>query len=219
MSVESPPVRLDTVQALRGVAALLVVLFHAASIWREGTGGAGLAGPWDGGWAGVDLFFVISGFVMVWVTADRAGGARPAGRFLFDRATRIYPLWWVFCSLMGLYFLLTYGQPASPATLADGSPLSVFACSLALWPLGDQPVLGVGWTLTFEIAFYALFAVLMLLRSRWRLPLIGLWGGVLLYLLVTTPPTARLPDSWAGVLLSPLCLEFVLGAGVAAWIR
>lgn len=198
---------------------MLVVLFHAAQIWRDMTGHAGMTAIWDRGWAGVDLFFVISGFVMVWVAAERSSGVASAGRFLFDRATRIYPLWWVFCALMALYFLITYGQPAAPDRYTGNGAILAFVQSIALWPTGDLPVLTVGWTLTFELAFYALFALLLLLPSRWRMPALLVWGAGLAAIWVTNANPPALPDSWVGILANPLCLEFVFGACVAWVIR
>lgn len=224
---------LNSVQILRAAAAALVVIFHAFALWREGVGPGGdtlFMGPWDRGYAGVDLFFVISGFIMVWVTQERAGRPREAAQFAYARVTRIFPLWWVFCAGMGAYFWLTYGQPASPALVAPHEAYGVFVRSMALWPQRLQPVLTVGWTLIYELAFYAIFAVLMLLRRQWRMPLIGLWGVILIGLIIMPvimpvaapsaassliPSSASLPASWVRVWLSPLCLEFVMGAGVA----
>ena len=219
MSVETPSPearRLDGVQALRGVAALLVVVFHAAAVWREQAGAPrALIGPWDQGYAGVDLFFVISGFIMVWVAAQRPRGARTAARFAFSRATRIYPLWWVFCGLMAAYFMASYGQPAAPRAGAVRGPWAAFAGSMLLSPQGELPVLQVGWTLVFELAFYAVFALLLLLvPPRWRPAALAAWGAVLLIRLAAGGPAPAMPGSWAGVLLHPLCLEFLLGAAV-----
>ena len=221
MSVEPPPTaaRLHGLQALRGVAALLVVLFHAAQIWRGHAGVQGFAGPWDQGWAGVDLFFVISGFVMVWIGADIAPDARAAARFAWRRATRIYPLWWVFCGLMALYFLLSYGQPAAPDVVGEDGALDYLAASFALWPQPATPVLGVGWTLSFELVFYAVFAGLLLLPKAVRVPTILLWGAAVVGSWAVLPASGDLPGSPLGVLVHPLSAEFAIGAAAAALLR
>ena len=219
MSVETPPARaqrLHTIQALRGAAALLVVLFHAAAIWREHAGAPDARlGPWDQGYAGVDLFFVISGFVMVWVAGYRAPGGRQALRFAFDRVTRIYPLWWIACAAMAAYFLVSYGQPASPAMAGPDAAWGYLGASLALWPQPGLPVLQVGWTLVFELAFYAVFALLLLLPVRARPVALQLWGGVVVARLVLGPAAPAMPGSWPGVLGHPLVLEFLFGAAAA----
>lgn len=220
MSVEPAPIRLESVQALRGVAALLVVAVHATGIWRDIGGGAGLAGPWDRGWAGVDLFFVISGFIMVWIATDRPRGAGTAARCLRDRALRIYPLWWLYCGVMAAYFLLSYGIPAAPGAAGTEQPVRHFLASMLLWPTDVLPVLGVGWTLTFELGFYAVFAVLLwLLPPRLRLWGVWAWGAVIVALWVFPPPGAGWSRGWSGVLLGPLSLQFVMGAAVAASLR
>ena len=92
------PKRLESVQALRGVAALLVLFYHLASFQRqmaeENRDDILLtSGIWDNGWAGVDLFFVISGFIMVYVTRNSGRTLKDVGRFMASRITRIYPLW------------------------------------------------------------------------------------------------------------------------------
>jgi peptidoglycan/LPS O-acetylase OafA/YrhL len=221
MSIEPvpAPLRLNSLQALRAIAAILVVIFHGAGIWREGVGAVGFAGPWDRGWAGVDLFFVISGFVMVWVAGDRAAGIRTAARFLWDRATRVYPLWWVFCALMAVYFFFTYGQPASPALVTPDTAWGMFARSMLLWPQGQMPVLSVGWTLIFEMAFYAVFALLLLVPAKWRCVGLLIWATVLLYRWNFTAADSGLPNSWLMTLLDPLCFEFLIGAAVAYCLK
>jgi exopolysaccharide production protein ExoZ len=217
MSIASTPAptRLQSLQALRAIAALLVVVFHSALIWRELSGAVGFSGPWDQGWAGVDLFFVISGFVMVWVAGDRAAGVKSAVRFWFDRATRVYPLWWVFCSLMALYFLLVYGQPASPVTQSAESSWGMFARSMLLWPQGEMPVLVVGWTLIFELAFYGLFGVLLLVPAKFRPLGLAVWAAILIYRWNFTPAESSLAYSWHMTLADQLCMEFLIGAAVA----
>jgi len=114
MSIETPPPlsenrarRLDNIQALRGIAAVLVVFYHIALFLREGAwpGVSGYpTGIWDQGWVGVDLFFVISGFIMVWTTRDIQRGVGTAANFLWRRALRIYPLWWICAAVMAVYF-------------------------------------------------------------------------------------------------------------------
>ncbi len=211
------PSRLYSVQALRGLAAVLVVLFHAAAIWREhaGLGPTAFSGPWDQGYAGVDLFFVISGFIMVWVAGDRSAGPVTVARFAFDRVTRIYPLWWIFCAIMAAYFLVTYSQPAAPNVTDQSGAWRYFATSMALWPQADMPVLQVGWTLVFEMAFYAVFAALLFLPQKIRPFMLGLWALGLLLKLAISGPGPNMPGSWWEVLSHPLVLEFLLGASVA----
>lgn len=97
--------RLYSIQALRGVAAFLVLIFHLNAILYSGNKDTNQIGAfWANGFAGVDMFFVISGFIMVYVARDIVPGFKSSVRFLFFRVARIYPLWWFFASLMMVYF-------------------------------------------------------------------------------------------------------------------
>ena len=200
-----------TVQALRGLACVLVVLYHAAEAW-----GAGQVPPraadavWPNGAAGVDLFFVISGFVMALTSAGLSGGA-DAWRFALRRVRRVVPLYWLMTGTkLALLAIVT------PTLLPD---LWHVGASLLFIPSRDvagavRPVLGVGWTLQFEVLFYGLFALaLAYRRPAWR---------VVLPLLVPLAVAGlfRRPD-WPAplVLANGLVLEFCLGLGVAAGLR
>lgn len=138
---------------------------------------------------GVDLFFVISGFIMAQVA-----GRRSAGEFLRDRLWRIYPMWWI--ALMPWLILLPRGVDRSFA-------------SVSLWPIihGQHfvPVLQVGWTLSFELLFYA--AVALVIVSRLWVPLL-LFCGLMIGALSTQ-------SSLIHFLGNPIALEFLLGAMVA----
>lgn len=221
MSIETPPAaaRLYSLQALRGLAVLMVVIYHAAEIWHDITGQDRIMGVWDHGWVAVDMFFVISGFVLVWVGAQKPHGVRPAVRFAIDRMTRIYPLWWIFCGLMGVYFFVTYGQPASPVQFDAGGAWMSLLKSLALWPQSGLPVLAVGWTLIFEFGFYMLFSALILVPARFRPWILLVWGVVLVFNWVTGTDSPALPGSWSATLLHPLCLDFLIGALIAYILR
>ena len=200
------PTLLHSVQALRGVAALLVVLFHI-SVFQvatpDGTRELLPAAPGLSlGWVGVDVFFVISGFVMVYIGWSLPSGARQSLKFLRRRALRIYPLWWAFAGLAAVEFLLTGGRG-----------LAYLVNSLLLVPQATSPVLEVGWTLIHEMYFYALFALALLLPVRQRLAALLGWTALLLGANLVTPmPGAA--EGWLSLALSPLGLEFGMGAAV-----
>lgn len=188
--------RLGNLQALRGLAALAVVLFHvietSAHQQRPVQGLAPLAG-W-GAW-GVDLFFVLSGFVMVHVQQRRARSAR---EFLADRLWRIAPLYWLLTLLLVLLQVL---RPSLfNGALAD-TRLVLASLGFVAGPwLGHAPVLWLGWTLEWEMAFYALFAMGLLLPWRWG-PAVCVAAGLSLLMALGA---------------DALGLEFLLGMGVAA---
>ena len=208
MSVESPalPARLPhlpRVQLLRGVAALLVLLAHLAVVEGKYSPDR-LLGDWAAfGFAGVDLFFVISGFIMVYVTWGGRGGARESGRFLWRRATRIYPLYWAVSAAVLVVWLLR------PAMVFGSNPDPDILRSFLLLPDEHLPLLSVGWTLIYEMYFYLVFALALLLPARWRILALVAWAVVA----QAVPAPEGSPT--LAVMLSPLVREFLFGALVA----
>ena len=198
-SADVQDARLGNLQALRAVAALAVVLFHVleTSVHQQRPVQvlAPLAG-W-GAW-GVDLFFVLSGFVMVQAQQRRR---RSAGRFMADRLWRIVPLYWLLTLTVVLLQLLR--PELFHGALADGRQvLASLGFASGAW-LGRPPVLWLGWTLEWEMGFYLLFALGLLLPWRAGPALcVGLGLGLLI-------------DLGADA----LGLEFLLGMGLAALHR
>jgi len=152
----APMKTLFSIQYLRGAAALAVVLYHALQ-WESG--------GFEVGRAGVDVFFVISGVIMWGITAD--GAATPRS-FLWRRVTRVAPLYWLATLLVaGLAIVWPYFLPE---VLLGWRHL---ALSLAFIPHFDPrgrpfPLLPPGWTLTYEAAFYLVFAAALLVPKRRR---------------------------------------------------
>lgn len=216
------PKRLESIQALRGIAALLVMFFHMAAFQRQmaGDNAADIAltsGFWDQGWAGVDLFFVISGFIMVYVTRQTGRRFIDVRRFLMARITRIYPLWWVCAGIMAVYFWVTYGLPAAPDRIAGQSEAYSYAVkSFLLIPQTEVPILGLGWTLTHEMFFYIIFAAILFLPRKYLPAVLILWALVTLAGSQFIRPAAfgrTIPE----LMFSPLSLEFIAG-GLAAYL-
>lgn len=175
--------KLRSIQVLRAVAACAVVVLHAYPEAHAPIGNAGY------GAAGVDLFFVISGFIMASVAQGQT-----AGQFLRDRLWRIYPLWWV--AVLPWLFMV----PRGPTFILS---------SLSLWPIyaGGYyvPVLKVGWTLSFELLFY--LGMTLAIATRAAAPL-ALYALFLLGALTTANPLLHFIGN-------PLALEFLMGVLVA----
>lgn len=154
-------------------AALLVVFYHFAYWnWYEcgcvDTKFPSLVPYSWWGWIGVQIFFVISGFVIA-LSAE----GRTANGFLRSRVLRLAPGLWFFALLAFLVLLITRVEPLPAATL-------LLLKSLVLWPVGPW-VDGVYWSLTIEVLFYSIvFLLLAAQRFDWLLPFAVVW------LLVTT---------------------------------
>ena len=176
--------RVSEIDALRGVAALAVVLFHYTTQFGVMFPGAPqMPLQVAHGHFGVNLFFIISGFV-IFMTLDRT---RSAMDFVVSRFSRLYPAYWV--SVM-LTFLLTHWL-GLPGKLVDGS--TAIANLLMFHNLFRVPhVDGVYWTLEVELLFYGWMLLLFVLRQLDRLFLLA---GALLALRWVYWAAAQ----WAGV--------------------
>jgi peptidoglycan/LPS O-acetylase OafA/YrhL len=161
---------LPWVQALRAFAALCVAFHHIAHDAIKGGGDprGWLAGlervfPWD---AGVDMFFVISGFVIVHASAGLFGRVDGPGIFLRRRLQRIVPLYWIMTT--AFLAVLLAGRGAIHGDI--GGPAYVAASYLFIpWARPDgvvQPAFGLGWTLNYEMFFYLAFTPFVVLPRR-----------------------------------------------------
>jgi exopolysaccharide production protein ExoZ len=202
------------IQSLRGVAALLVLTFHVYAVEGKYFGEhvvPGILGAF--GTCGVDLFFVISGFVMTSVTRLQFGSREAAVGFLKRRVMRIYPLYW-FYSLIVFAVMLVMPQWVNSST---GHHVEVVR-SFLLLPSATLPLLLQGWTLVYEMFFYVVFAVFLAsITERQFTKALILWAAVtcgLAYLL----ETGRISGPSLQIVGDPLVLEFISGCFCAlAW--
>ncbi|MEH6487424.1 acyltransferase [Hyphomonas oceanitis] len=195
---------LHGLQILRAVAAYGVVAFHVFE-FLNATPGFGLS-RFEIGKVGVDLFFVISGFIMVHTTAR----SEKPGHFIIKRAARIIPLYW---AATALAILATLSTPwlFPHADLSPASMLKSFAFIPAPDLSGEfQPILFVGWTLNFEMMFYGLFALSLFLPAHYRI-------RALVAALVAVFILGRLSgaDTSAAFYGQPIMLDFGIGCLIA----
>lgn len=143
--------RFETIQALRFVAALAVVVAHSAFYARERLGVE--APDLDAlGAAGVGLFFTISGFIMVKLRDDDP--TQDPRRFAWRRISRIIPLYWIMTSFK-LAVILVAADVVTTAVIDPTAVVSSYLLLPSHNELGHiEPVWTVGWTLVFEMAFY-----------------------------------------------------------------
>lgn len=204
-----------SIQILRAVAALAVTIEHIAGYEFARQYGLPDALPhFKFGRAGVDLFFVISGLVMVYASESYFGRARAPQEFFLRRLARIVPVYWATTTIVLVYLLLQYRDLAR----ANFSLESVAASYLFIpWPQLDgymAPIYGVGWTLNYEMFFYALFCLAVLFTRRTG----TIFLAVFLFAFVAFNYLVSLPTP-LGYWADPIILEFVFGMLIALALR
>jgi exopolysaccharide production protein ExoZ len=202
-----------TIQALRAIAALLVVVYHVFDMWGERADSAAPGVSWINGAAGVDIFFVISGFVMVVSSRRLASLPRAWWTFIQHRIVRIVPLYWLLTTAkLVLVFLF------ADLALRSAHDFGYVARSYLFFPVVDgaghfRPLLPVGWTLTYEFLFYLLFALALALRVD---VLRALGPGLGLLVIAALFRTQGWP-AWT-ILFNTIVVEFIFGVVLAKLI-
>jgi peptidoglycan/LPS O-acetylase OafA/YrhL len=204
--------RLPSVQILRALAALSVVVGHALHEARSFDATRAYEGVLDTrDWTpGVDLFFVLSGFIMMWTFGRRFGEPHAWQDFLRRRLVRIVPPYWIFTGLMVVATLL-FADWLETAAFSPEHALLSFLFIPHLAPNGGiHPILNLGWTLMYEMFFYVTFALALCFRRAVGL---ALMAGLFLFLHALAHYTPVLPEAlrlfWGDALL----FEFLFGAG------
>ena len=199
------PKRIKNIQALRGIAALLVVLFHLLAIERKyGQGVRALPDFVILGASGVDFFLVISGVALVMTSRGKFQQATYFQGFIFNRLVRIFPLYWFYSSLVLWVFLFN----PQWVNAMQGHQADLLA-SFLLLPQTRLPLLAVGWVLIHQLFYYLVFALLLLAPEKYLHPLLLFWAALIIVL--AFPGVSGPSFSWPLVTYHPLALEFITG--------
>ena len=178
--------QLDQVQFLRGIAAFSILIAHTPYLQR--------------GHFGVDLFFVISGFIMMYVTE------RSHENFLRKRIIRIVPLYW-----LGTFGLFALAAIAPDVLNTASTDIPNLLKSLFFIPYFNgrtfEPLLRLGWTLNYEIFFYLMFFIALSLSHTYR----AVIATALLLGCVVFGQLADPQHPVAQFYANPILLEFVYG--------
>jgi peptidoglycan/LPS O-acetylase OafA/YrhL len=201
--------KLKSIEMLRGLAAVLVVLYHSQTICELRAGYLPFGGIFSGGSHGVDLFFVLSGFIICHVHKADFGRPNRLPNYIFNRAARIFPAVWIMTSVALVFYLAGYGGSAKAGKL---SAYNVFA-SFTLFPQLGDALVNVTWTLKYEIFFYLIFAA-FIINKRLGITLLVFWqfSALILSSLFSIRQLGL-----AGFYVTSLCLEFGIGL-LCAWI-
>jgi exopolysaccharide production protein ExoZ len=203
---------IKTLQAGRALAAISVAAFHLSlnmgaaryggvPVFRELT---------QYGKHGVDFFFVLSGFIILFAHARDIGHPGAWGGYLYKRFVRVYPIYWLY-TLVFVLALLTLG--GTDATMPANGPDWLTSLSLIRFTPASPP-LGQGWTLFHEVAFYVVFSVLILNR---KLGLAALAAFMAVALVFYPAEPGELPRTAFNVYTSDYNLYFLCGMG-AYWL-
>lgn len=194
-----------TIQLLRGVAAWMVVFHHYMQIFHDFSADSQVGRFFvRKGAFGVDIFFVISGFIMYHSLSAKAESGRG---FFARRLVRIVPAYWVFNALALLLSVICV-EACKPFT---NWSLPRLVQSLLFIPPGrlisGNPYYSVGWTLNFEMFFYGLLALCLAWSPRWKF-------GLAAAILVVAP--CVWPSGWmySKILGSMRLFEFAIGIGI-----
>lgn len=187
--------QLQSIHYLRAVAALMVVVLHIHStidFMRHGA--AEIA--WLRG--GVDIFFIISGFVMVRSTEGKAISPQD---FFIRRCQRIVPLYWLATLVM-----MTAIEDAFLFKFASMFFIPVPNPESGVW----APVVEPGWTLNYEMFFYLLFAISLFIAEKWRFWVLASVFSALALMSLYVPAGSVL-----GFYTNPIIVEFLFGMAIA----
>ncbi|AQS64695.1 hypothetical protein AGRHK599_LOCUS3459 [Rhizobium rhizogenes] len=191
-------------QILRAFAAIMVFFYHSEIYWKDILPSTWFFGL---GLAGVDIFFVLSGFIMAATTASRD---ITASSFLSHRIFRVVPLYWI----ITLFFTFLFLSGFNPVGVTELTP-EYFLKSLFFIPFlrsgAAEPIVTVGWTLNYEIFFYLIFSICLLIpRIQLRHPAVAI-----LILITLLPRFFGFQNFYATYYGNPIILEF--GFGIACY--
>ena len=195
------------IQFLRAIAAMMVVWHHSM---EQLPGLKGFLPPSFGA-LGVDLFFVLSGFIMGVTTSGRT---MTPTQFILRRIVRIVPLYWALTLAVALLALIAPALFRSTSVTWPHMLLSL--AFVPHWSPGHPghawPILVPGWSLNYEMFFYAVFALALLLPARLRLPSMAV---VFVGLVTLGAMWGPFDNAIAASFTDPMILEFVAGVAIS----
>ncbi|HEY7597011.1 MAG TPA: acyltransferase [Actinophytocola sp.] len=178
--------RLEVLDGLRFVAAMSVLAYHytaIAHVWHRSAAEVFPSQPFAHGWLGVQLFFLISGFVIC-----MSSWGRGVGSFLLSRAVRLYPAYWLSVLVVAAGLAVFPGLPWRPTTFDVLVNLTMFEDAV-----GTPEIADVYWSLWAEVRFYLLFSLLV----WWGLTYRRVVAFCALWLAATAVATVVLPGGGA----------------------
>ena len=204
---------LQLIQLLRGIASLLVVLLHCSANLSEALPRHFLGNIFLFGGSGVDIFFVLSGFIITYTNLNFIG--KPAYYLLFikRRIIRIYPTYWI---IISIFLLLQVLLPSFYRTHFSFDLTNVLSTYLLL--PGHIMVNGVSWTLSYEIFFYLLFSLSFFIPQKKLSFYLAMLYAVVLIALPICSYNSENSGKWLTLITYPMNVEFFMGITAAVLV-
>ena len=197
---------LQFIQLLRGIACLLVAFLHISETYLSTYHTFFLGNIFKFGGAGVDIFFVLSGFIITYSNSQFLTKPSSITKFLKKRMIRIFPIYWIVISFL---LLMQVALPFFYRTHYQFNGANLLNTYLLL--PNHNMVNGVSWTLTNELFFYLLFTLALLVpKKKYSMILLFIYLGILL-LFPILPFTKNSINGFTDSLFFPMNIEFLLG--------
>jgi peptidoglycan/LPS O-acetylase OafA/YrhL len=206
--------KIYSLQVYRAIAAIMVVLYHITDLSQKRFDYTFLGSIFSFGYVGADFFFVLSGFIILYVHRQDIGCPQQLRGYLVKRFIRLYPIYWLIASAKILMIFLL----PSLAKSYETDPWYLIR-SLLLIPQQKLPIIGAAWTLSYEILFYLLFGLMIFLGGRWAFGVMTAWTGIILssFILTLTGLVEFSHLPFMRFFLNERNLEFILGC-LAAYL-
>jgi exopolysaccharide production protein ExoZ len=200
--------KLLNIQALRGLAVMLVVFYHSLAVEKKyNPDFVVIPDFFEIGGIGVDIFFIVSGFIMTFVTQEYFGNKCKFRKFIYARFSRIYPLYWLYTLLLVPVLLIKPEWVNS----SQGGDIDVLS-SFLLLPSDTLPLIMVAWTLVHEVYFYIIFGTLILFSKKKNLLA---WSLVWLTIIILFNIFFTSNNPFTKLIFSTLTIEFIAGIWLA----
>jgi peptidoglycan/LPS O-acetylase OafA/YrhL len=220
-AAENPAVKGKTilsVQVMRGLAAVAVAIYHTHLILAQPEYGSieTFGAVASRGWMGVNFFFVLSGFIIMFAHVNDVGRPDRIGNYLWKRLVRVYPVYWIFLT----FFLIAAYRGIGHASFSwrPENLISAYALVKIAEPLSLP--LQVAWTLFYEMAFYVVFCTLILNRLLGTVVFAAWAASILIGSLALGHEPGMLhmwDDMWCAYFLIGACTYFVFTRADARW--
>lgn len=205
--------KLESIQVIRGIAAILVLLFHASYLVQYRLG-YNLTPYFWFGYSGVDIFFVLSGFIIFYTTSNHT----TRSTFFLRRLLRIYPMYW-----MAIFLVLVIAYSSQALHLGSDSSISNAVTDASFFSkLGtfllipkSSDIIKISWTLSYEMAFYSLFAIFFFYSKNLFIAILMLWATLSLVTAFYFKMDYAQPDNPMIAMINPIMIEFIFGCGIA----